>query len=339
MGKVKWFAWVVLGVLVVLLGTDPTSWAAVSSIAELKPSTIKMSSITPLDHPLMDGLKLFKYLVETNTQEKIKVALFPNSQLGAEPAVLEMVRGGSVEMALSGVALTSAYVKEYIATDVMYLIRDYEHFLKVRGGPIQKELDAKMETHGMHVLNSVGLVGTRHILSKKPIRSIGDLQGLKIRTPQAPWAVSGFKALGAFPMAIQFAEIYTALQLGTVDALENPLDWIYAMRFYEVAKNLTLTGHLMGTGGQYVANKKWWEGLPVDARKVIEEAAHTGSLYTNTLMITKEQFFRKKMEDVGVTFIEVDSAPFRKRIDDSIPEMAKAWGGDMGIYEKIKAIK
>lgn len=315
--------------------TTPTGESV--DLSMIEPVEIKLTSITPIGHPIYAGMELFKNLVELNTQGKITVVLFPASQLGDQVQQFDMVRNGSVEVGHIGGAVLSGLVKDYNICGVMYLYRDYDHFLKVWGGPIGKRLALRMEDHNIHVLNSVGLVGVRHVLSKKPVRSIDDLKGLSIRTPEAPMLTEGFRALGASPTTIAFAEVYTALQLGTVDAMECPLDWIYKMRFHEVAKNLTLTGHTSGDPYLYVVNKKWWDGLPGAAQQVIEEAALSASLHANMQIKLEESQIRKKMEEEeGAVFIEVDAAPFQERIRTAIPKLANLWGGDIGLYDEVK---
>lgn len=302
----------------------------------IKPMEVKLTSITPIGHPIYGGLEMFKALVEANTQGKIKVALFPASQLGDQPTQFDMVRAGSVEIGHIGGGILANIVKEWNIGGTMYLFRGYDHFIKVWGGPIGKDLSAKMIPHGIKVLNPLGLVGVRHVLSKKPVRSIDDMQGLPMRAPPAPMYSEGFKAVGASPTTIAFGEVYTALQLGTVDAMECPLDWIYKMRFHEVAKYLTLTGHIRGDAYTYLANKKWWDTLPLIAQNIINEAAMVASLHANTNIKQAEAEIRKKMEAEGVTFIDIDAAPFQERVGAVIPKLAKLWGGDMGLYEKVK---
>lgn len=308
-------------------------------IDSIEPIEVKLTSITPTGHPIYSGLMLFKDLVESNTQGKIKVALFPDSQLGDQPTQLDMVRTGSVEIGHIGGGVVANLEKRWNIGGTMYLFRDYTHFLKVWGGPIGKEMSAMLEQYDLHVLNALGLVGVRHVLSKKPVGSIEDMKGLSIRVPEAIAYVEGFRALGANPTQIAFTEVYTALQLGTVDAMECPLDWIYKMRFHEVAKNLTLSGHISGDPYLYLVNKTWWEGLPSVAQRIIEEAAQMASLHANMEIKLAEAGFRKSMEEEGATFIEIDSAPFQKKISDSISKLSSVWGGDMELYNRIKNTK
>jgi tripartite ATP-independent transporter DctP family solute receptor len=218
----------------------------------------------------------------------------------------------------------------------MYIYRDRDHLQKVWRGPIARELGDKfLATQGVRTLNSIWEVGIRHVLAKKPVRQVEDLNGLKIRTPESALFFEGFKALGARPTTIAFAEVYTALQLGTVDAMECPLDWIYTSRFHEVAKNLTLTAHLNNIHSLLV-NEKFWQTLSPDIQKVLADAGLEAGEYANLQIKNGEADYRKKMEQAGVTFLAVDTGPFQRKAEEAIPKLAHIWGGDMKLAERVK---
>jgi len=304
--------------------------------AQTKPMVIRLTALSPIGHPVHQGLVRFAELVAERTKKQVEIQLFPASQLGDQPTQMNMVKIGSVEMGLIGSGILGMVVREYNVDAVMYIYRDRDHMQKVWRGPIARELGDKfLATQGVRTLNSIWEVGIRHVLAKKPVRRVEDLNGLKIRSPESALFFEGLKALGARPTTIAFAEVYTALQLGTVDAMECPLDWIYTSRFHEVAKYLTLTAH-MNNIHSLLVNEKFWQTLSPDIQKVLTEAGLEAGEYANLQIKNSEADYQKKMEQAGVTFISVDTAAFQKKAEEAIPKVAHIWGGDMKLAERVK---
>ena len=304
--------------------------------AQTKPMVIRLTALSPIGHPVHQGLVRFAELVAERTKKQVEIQLFPASQLGDQPTQMNMVKIGSVEMGLIGSGILGMVVPEYNVDAVMYIYRDRDHLQKVWRGPIARELaDKFLATQGVRTLNSIWEVGLRHVLAKKPVRRVEDLNGLKIRSPESALFFEGLKALGARPTTIAFAEVYTALQLGTVDAMECPLDWIYTSRFHEVAKYLTLTGH-MNNIHSLLVNEKFWQTLSPDIQKVLVEAGLEAGEYANLQIKNSEADYQKKMEQAGVTFFSVDTGPFQRKAEEALPKVAHIWGGDMKLAERVR---
>ncbi|MDR1934213.1 MAG: DctP family TRAP transporter solute-binding subunit [Candidatus Accumulibacter sp.] len=219
---------------------------------------------------------VFKSIVESNSNGKVAVELFPNNQLGDTKATMEMVVSGSLEM-ITG---TGTAASLYPALQVFFLpyvfksdeiasyIFDHSQFWK------DMSADFANKT-GTYILG-VGNNGMRHFTnSKRPIHSPADMKGLKFRVMQSPIYVKMVEAMGAQATPLASGEVYTACQTGVVDGQENPVWNIAANKWYEVQKYITLDGHVWSENF-VMANKKWFDALPPEYQHIIKIAVHHG---------------------------------------------------------------
>jgi tripartite ATP-independent transporter DctP family solute receptor len=206
-------------------------------------------------------------------------------------------------------------------------------------GPIGQEMADKLEKqHGLKVLDQNWLRLPRHLLSRKPVKSVADVKGLKIRIPELTSYIEPWKALGASPTPIAFSEVYLALQQGVVEAMECPVDLIYTQKLHEPAKYLILTAH-QAEPGNLVMNAKLYNSLSSKEQKIIMKAAKEAGEYNNKLTQDNEQSVINKMKAEGVTFIEVNRAEFVEKAKD-VPKMLEAKGlWSKGLYEKAMKVK
>jgi TRAP-type transport system periplasmic protein len=202
-----------------------------------------------------------------------------------------------------------AWVPELQVFGLPFVIRDRAHVYKVLDGPIGKELEAKLEAQGLHVLGWWEL-GFRNMTTKaKPIRVPDDVKGLKIRVQEAKVWLGFIRALGAIPTPIPFGELYSALQQGVVDGQENPIVTITSMKFYEVQKFVGLTEHTY-TALPVLASKKWWDGLKPDQQKIIAESVKASVAEQRKTVSAQVDEGVKFLKAQGVTLTEVDKGKF-----------------------------
>ncbi len=214
----------------------------------------------------------FKNLVEAETTGAVDVKVFPAGQLGNERELIEGTKIGTIQMSMVSAAIAGFY-KEAQVLDIPYLFSSAPVAWKVMDGWFGKEMAADcLKKTGMRVL-AYGETGFRNFTnSNRPIKSPGDMKGLKIRVMEAPVYVNMVKALGAAPTPIAWTETYTALQQKVVDGQENPVSVIMMVKFYEVQKYLTLDGHSYGVDFILI-NDKFYQTLTKETQQIIKASA------------------------------------------------------------------
>ena len=185
----------------------------------------------------------FAELVKERTNGAIEIKVFPNSGLGTGQQALNLLRGGTIEIVQSGSTTFNGLVGETAALELPFLFRDAEHAYHVLDGKVGQSLLDKLGPFGIQGLAFLEN-GWRQVTNNRhPVRSVEDIKGLKIRTTPNPYHIQAFQLLGANPVPLAYAELYSALETGAVDAQEHPLPILWAGKFYEVQKYLTLTSH------------------------------------------------------------------------------------------------
>jgi tripartite ATP-independent transporter DctP family solute receptor len=208
---------------------------------------------------------------------KAKVIGFGSSQLGKDKELLKKLKLGTVNFALPSSVMASV-ADEAGLFDMPYLVKDRAHMARIEKEIVWPTLAPILEKKGYKVI-AVWENGFRNITNNtRPINVPADLQGLKLRTPKSVWRVKMFQAYGANPAPLSFSEVFVALQTGTFDGQENPLAQIASGKFQEVQKYLSMTGHVY-TPAYVTVSTKYWEELPADVRKVLEETAKETQAY------------------------------------------------------------
>jgi tripartite ATP-independent transporter DctP family solute receptor len=228
-----------------------------------------------------EGHKMFKKLVEERSGGKIVVDVFPAAQLGAEVAMMEGLRLGTIDVVCANAPNAATVFPELGLFSVAYLFKDIPHFERVVNDPrfVQRfnEIVASKNV-GIRVLGFYA-AGVRNVYSRKgPIGSPDDFRGLKIRVQNNPVEVKVWKAFGAIPTPMNFGEVYQALQSGVIDAAENGLAVIESNKHYEAAKYISETEHQRNLSTLYINEKKLLS-LPADLQKIVVEAGHEAAVH------------------------------------------------------------
>jgi tripartite ATP-independent transporter DctP family solute receptor len=265
---------------------------------------------------------------------RVRVDVFPSAQLGSGRAMLEGVEMGSIDIALSVMGRLEHYTPIGAVADFPYMIRDRSHFEKVFHGPVGREYIAAVEKESGLRMISVGWWGPRNLQTTRPVRSLKDLKGLKVRVPPLPLYVEAWKRLGASPTPMDASEIYMGLKQGVIQGQENPLTLIYNLKWHEVAKFISSTEHILGNI-VHLMSKKRLEALPADVRKIVEDTATETALTLSdkTDAVTLEVM--EKMKATGVEFLSVDKKEWMAALDGMINSYPKL----MPWYQKIVAVK
>lgn len=232
---------------------------------------VKIAGMKPDGEPETVGMKLFAKYVMDKTNGKYDVRVFPNSQLGKEDAYIAQTRKGIIQMCATGTQTSSLQPSmAMFETPMLYDSLDHAH--KAMNGETFKLITKGFsEKSGMTVMNAFPL-GFRHFYTKKPVNSINDLKGLRMRVPNIPLYLEFAKQLGQSGQPMPFAEVPSALDQGTIDGGDSPFSDITALKMYEIAPNITLSGHILVLHSLYI-NNDFYNKLPPEDKKVFDEAA------------------------------------------------------------------
>lgn len=280
----------------------------------------------------------FAELVKERTKGAIEITVYPNSGLGPAQQALNLMRGGSVEIIQSGSTTFNGIVPETAALELPFLFRDSAHAYKVLDGKVGQSLLDKLDQHGIKGLGFLEN-GWREVTNNRhPVRSHEDIKGLKIRTTPNPFHIQAFQLLGANPVPMAYAELYSALETGAVDAQEHPLPVLWAAKFYEVQKYLTLTHHAYSPL-LIVMNKPKYEALPAEYKTVLLEAAHETATYQRDLNAKQIAEIIVGLKKAGVEVIEqIDTAGFKQVVDEPLRKtFAEKYGS--GLLDAVAAEK
>ncbi len=247
-----------------------------------QPIVIKFSHVTTSDTPKGKAADKFKELAQKYTGGKVKVEVYPNSQLYKDKEEIEALQLGAVQMlAPSTSKFAPIGVKEFEVLDLPFIFPDEAAYLKATKGAVGKALLQKLDGKGI-----TGLAfwdnGFHMISANKPLRKPRDLQGLKIRISGSKVADAYLRAMGALPQIIAFSELYQALQTGVVDGCENTPSNYYTQKLHEVQKHINVMNHAH-LSYAVIANKKFWDGLPADIRTQLEKAMQEATDYNNSI--------------------------------------------------------
>ena len=243
--------------------------ALVNSVWAQNPIIIKFSHVVANDTPKGNGAIKFKELAEERTKGRVKVEIYPNSQLYKDKEELEALQLGAVQMLAPSVSKFGPLgVKEYEAFDLPFIFPSTEVLRRVTEGPIGLSLFAKLESKGIKGL-AYWDNGFKVMTANKPLRVPSDFKGLKLRIQSSKVLDAQMRALGANPQVLAFSEVYQAMQTGVVDGSENTPSNIYTQKVHEVQKYLTLSDHGY-IGYAVIVNKKFWDGMPADIRTILE---------------------------------------------------------------------
>ncbi len=279
----------------------------------------------------------FKEMLEKKSGDKVTVKLYPAGQLGQEKELLEGEKIGSVDMAITMTSLLALWEPQMTYIDIPYLYHDIDHATKVLNGPVGMSINKKLEDHGIMVLACYNL-GFRSIYNRKrPIFKPADLAGMKHRVIQNPLHVDLFNALGAKAVPLNWGEVYSALQQGVIDSVDNNPPSYETMKHYEVAPYFSVTNHLY-TASVLTMSKKRFDSLPKDLQAEIVDISK--ALIPEAVQITRDLDYKiigKLVTENKVQFNTADLDAFAKASKAVSDKYSQKVG--MELIEKIRAVK
>src|SRR3982751_4120006 len=262
------------------------------------PIVIKFSHVVATNTPKGLAAEKFKELAEKYTAGKVKVEVYPNSQLYKDKEEVEALQLGSVQMlAPSTAKFAPLGAKEFEALDLPWLFKDEATYSSAMKGPVGKWLFQKLESKGISGL-AYWDNGFHMTSANRPLLMPADFQGLKVRISGSKIADRYFRDIGSIPQIMAFSEVYQALQTGVVDSCENTASNYLTQKFYEVQKDITVSYH---AHLQYavIVNSKFWGGLPADIRGQLEKAMAEATDYTNSIAHTENEEALAEIKKTG----------------------------------------
>jgi len=273
---------------------------------------IKSSDVHPMGYPTTDAIQYMGELLDTWTAGRLKIKIFHSMQLGGEKEALEQAQLGALEMTRVSVGVVGPIVEEFNAFNLPYFFRSVDHMHKVVDGEIGTELLNKLEKGGLIGLGYMDAGSRSFYNNTRPITSIEDLKGLKIRVMQNPIFIEMVNSMGGNGLPISFSELYTSLQTGVVDGAENNPPSYESGKHYEVAKYYTLTEHLM-VPEIFVFSKKVWDKLSPLDQQLIRKASVLAVEKERELWAAREQKSLEAVKAMGYQVItDIDKGPFIK---------------------------
>lgn len=274
--------------------------------------------------------------IAKRTNNRYQIEVFPASTLGKETDINQGLTLGTVDIIYTGQLFAGRTYGPIAIGGAPYMFRDFNHWKAFSTSPLFAELaDGYQKKSGNKVV-AITYYGERHVTSNKPISKPEDMKGLKIRVPDAPLYTMFPRAVGANPTPIAFAEVYLALQNGTVDAQENPLPTIDAKKFYEVQKFIVLTGHITDALITIIGGPTWNKLSDAD-KSIFEAVLKEAAARATNEIIEIEKKLGAEFEKRGKTVVRVDRAPFRAAVVKLHNGPDATW--DKATYDKLQALK
>ncbi|WP_424814703.1 sialic acid TRAP transporter substrate-binding protein SiaP [Roseococcus sp. YIM B11640] len=292
------------------LGAATLAAPALRNPAVAQGTRLRWAHVYEVNEPYHTEAQWAAREIASRTNGRWNIEVFAASALGNEPQINQGLTLGSVDIIYTGVAFAGASYRPIAISHAPYMLRDYDHFQKYRASDLHKELVAGYDRQTNHHGVALTYYGDRHVTANRSVMAPGDLRGVKVRVPQAPSFLMFTRAVGANATPIAFAEVYLALQNGTVDAQENPLPTIQAKKFYEVQSHISLTGHITDSLLSIISNGTWRRLSPAD-RDIFVEVLGQAADRAGVAIRSQEQELAGWFRTQGKTVQEPDRAAFR----------------------------
>jgi tripartite ATP-independent transporter DctP family solute receptor len=298
-------------------------------------TVLKVGLIDPPNHIDTQAARRFGEIVADRTDGEVKVEVYPSAQLGNAMDLLQGMQAGTVEMFVGATTWLGAFETDYWISGSLYIFDDQEQAREVHQSEKFDQLAEQMrEEHGIHVLTQDWDRGPRNFISTKPIETLEDLEGLKIRVPEQESWIKGFEMAGTNPTPIALAETFTGLQQGVVEATEQASNWLYFNKYHTVANNLTLTNHNYEETGVFISDIAYQQ-LTSEQQEIVTEAAQEVTDWHNGLLAAEIEVAEEKMAEEGVNIIEIDKEKWQEHFRSNFPELAEEIGYSEDLVEYI----
>jgi tripartite ATP-independent transporter DctP family solute receptor len=296
-------------------------------VARAAATTLRFAHFADENHPANIAAKQFAANVEKRTNGALKIAIFPNNQLGGPPEQAQQIKLGTIDMGLPTQGQLDKYDKAFAAMELPFIFNGPEEAFPILDGPTMDWFRPLAEKQGFVLLRNWEY-GFRNLTnSVHPINAPDDVKGLKIRTPPELQIQASMEALGAVVQAIAFPELYLALSQKVVDGEENPIAVIYFNKIAEVQKHLALTRHIYNNM-IHTVGVNTWKRLTPEQQTIFREESKTSGELMRKLIADAETDQIAKLQKAGMQITRPDLAPFRAKMDPAYKRIADYAGAD-----------
>ena len=276
--------------------------------------TLKLGMVDP------DGSNFHKGAlaeeVEKATEGRIKIEVFAGGQLGNERDMYEGAQLGTIDMFTASNAVLTSFIPEMAVLDQPFLFNDADEAHRVIDGQVGQLIAEKTAAQGVHTVGWMD-VGFRNVFSTRPVETIEDFKGLKIRTMENDLHIAAFNALGAIATPMASGEVFTALQQGTIDAAENAVANLIANRYYEI----TMTNHVFGFMGVFMSDKAY-NTIPADLMDAFMSGVKAGADRQRQYLVEANDSAREELVKLGVNFYEIPMDELRAVVDPAMEQFS-----------------
>lgn len=308
---------------------------AIALAGAVQARDFRSSDTHPKDYPTVLGVKYMGEKLKEISGGKLGVKVFPDSALGQEKDTIEQVKLGALDMVRVNVAPLNNIVPETLAVAMPFVFRSKEHMRKVVDGPIGDEILKAMESQGFVGLAFYDSGARNFYTAAKPIKSMADMQGMKLRVQQSDLFVAMVEALGANATPMPYGEVFTALKTHLIDGAENNWPSYESSSHYEAAKNYSLTEHSMAPE-VVVFSKVIWDKLTPDEQKQIREAAKASVAEMRKLWDEREAKAEAKVKEAGVQVFKIED---RQKMVDAMKPVYDKFAADPKVKDLVKRIQ
>ena len=299
-------------------------------IAISYPLTLQAGYSTAPDDPRGTALEIFQNIVEEQTNGNILVELHPSGELGSDTELIQKMTTGDVDMTVSSAGNYAAYAPRIGISALPFLFEDFESAWEFVDSPVIQEVNKDLETYNIHVLSYFDN-GFRCVTTSEKVgavKTVEDMNGLNIRTPENQIVMETMKALSANPQSFPFAELKDALADGTFDAQENPIPIIYNNQLYEVQKYLSVTNHSYDAM-PFTIRQDIWDSLKPEYQEVISAAAEIAGNQNRILIKNETIDMVQRLEDAGMEIVYPDLKPFQEATSGVKDIFADVYGQEL----------
>jgi len=304
----------------VLAGCATAPGTTAPAAASTEKTVIRIGSPFKPGHILVDAAQKFKELVETRSGGRIAVTIDAGTK--SEEEINKLNSAGGLEMQSNGTMFLQSYAPPYYFFTGPYVMKDFDHYMRVWNGKLGQQAQAEMEKNGN--LKYLGTIyrGQRQTTAKKPLYTPADAYNMRLRLPNVPSWMVVWKAIGADPIAVPLPELYAALKSGKADSSEGDLPQISSFKLDEVQTHLIMTNHLVQTGGMLI-NKPFLDRLSKADQNLVVQAGKEACDWANDRMKTGESAYLLDLQRKGMQVVIPDADSFRAKAKPAVDELFK----------------
>lgn len=303
------------GVLTACGGSAETPAASGAETTGEKTFNFKLAENQPADNPVSQGMEKFAELVKEKTNGTVNIEVYLDGTLGTENETIDQVQAGTLDFTRVNTSALAATADEVGVFTLPYVFTSQEHKYKVLDGEIGQAVSDSLEQYNMVGLGYIEAGSRNFYTTKKPITSVADMKGMKIRVQQNDVAIKMVELLGAAATPMSYGEVYQGLQTGVIDGAENDFVSYYTSGHYEVAKYFTTDGH-MAPPAMLLMSKTSWDQLSENQQNAIVEAAQEACEWQREAMNAYQDESRAKAEEAGCEIYEVDAKEFQDAVSE-----------------------